>query len=207
MCARVFSVIETLLISIKVEKLNNDATVNGIIVQLPLPDHINEKEVLDRVSTTKDVDGFHPLNIGKLAMKGHEPDFVPCTPQGCMEILKRYNIDVSGKRAVVIGRSNIVGIPISLLLLNENATVTVCHSRTENIESICREADILVAAIGRASYVKKDWVKPGAIIIDVGINTIKDETRKSGYVNHPRSSYIYTHIIELSIRHVLILFV
>lgn len=162
--------------------MNTDSSVHGIIVQLPLPDHINEKAVLDLVSTSKDVDGFHPLNIGKLAMKGHEPDFIPCTPQGCMEILKRYNINISGKRAVVIGRSNIVGIPVSLLLLNENATVTVCHSRTENIESICREADILVAAIGKASYVKKDWIKPGAIIIDVGINTVKDETRKLGYI-------------------------
>ena len=115
-------------------------------------------------------------------MKGHEPDFVPCTPKGCMELLKRSGVEVAGKRAVVLGRSNIVGIPISLLLLNANATVTVCHSRTDNVEEICRQADILIAAIGKPEYVKKEWIKEGAVIIDVGINSVSDDTKKSGYV-------------------------
>jgi 5,10-methylene-tetrahydrofolate dehydrogenase/methenyl tetrahydrofolate cyclohydrolase len=165
----------------KLKELNEDANVHGILVQVPLPEHMNEYEVLDVISREKDVDGFHPLNIGKLALKGHEPDFVPCTPKGCMELLKRSGVDVAGKKAVVLGRSNIVGIPISLLLLNANATVTVCHSRTKNVEEICRDADILVAAIGQPEYVKKDWVKEGAVIIDVGINSVPDATKKTGY--------------------------
>lgn len=143
---------------------------------------MNEVEVLDSISREKDVDGFHPLNIGKLAMKGYEPYFVPCTPKGCIELLKKTDVQISGKRAVVIGRSNIVGIPLALLLLNEDATVTVCHSKTLNIEEICKEADILVAAIGKPEFVKKDWIKPGAVIIDVGINSVVDSTKKSGYI-------------------------
>ncbi|XP_049852445.1 uncharacterized protein LOC126331450 [Schistocerca gregaria] len=165
----------------KLNELNSDPLVHGILVQLPLPPHLDEKRITGLISIEKDVDGFHVINMGKLAMKGHEPNTVPCTPKGCLELLKRYSIPISGKNAVVLGRSNIVGIPMALLLLNENATVTICHSKTENIPEICRTADILVAAIGRAQYVKRDWIKPGATIIDVGMNSIPDATKKSGY--------------------------
>jgi len=153
--------------------------VHGILVQLPLPSHINERKVLEAVNYDKDVDGFHPINIGNLAMKGHDPKFIPCTPKGCIELLKRENIEIDGKNAVVLGRSNIVGIPMALLLINHNATVTVCHSRTKDIPSIVKQADIIVAAVGKPEMVKKEWVKPGAVVIDVGINSVKDETRKS----------------------------
>eukprot|EP01089_Gocevia_fonbrunei_P008870 TRINITY_DN2065_c0_g1_i2.p1 TRINITY_DN2065_c0_g1~~TRINITY_DN2065_c0_g1_i2.p1 ORF type:complete len:256 (-),score=60.56 TRINITY_DN2065_c0_g1_i2:99-866(-) len=132
-----------------VTDLNEDDKIHGIIVQLPLPAHINERKILDLVLLDKDVDGFHPHNIGSLALKGRDPLFVPCTPKGCMELLKRYNIPTDGKRAVVLGRSNIVGVPISLLLMHANATVTICHSRTPNIAEICKEADIVIAAIGQ----------------------------------------------------------
>jgi 5,10-methylene-tetrahydrofolate dehydrogenase/methenyl tetrahydrofolate cyclohydrolase len=164
-----------------VKKFNADARVHGILVQLPLPKHMDEEKILAAISIEKDVDGFHPENIGKLAMKGHEPLFVPCTPKGCVELLKRSGVDPSGKNAVVVGRSNIVGMPAAMLLMGANATVTVVHSKTQNSKKICREADIIVAACGSAEMVKRDWVKPGAVVIDVGTNSVDDKTKKSGY--------------------------
>ncbi|CAL5097009.1 unnamed protein product [Urochloa decumbens] len=165
----------------EVHRLNADPAVHGILVQLPLPKHINEEKILTEISIEKDVDGFHPLNIGKLAMKGREPLFVPCTPKGCMELLSRSGVTVKGKRAVVVGRSNIVGLPVSLLLLKADATVSIVHSRTPDPESIVREADIVIAAAGQAMMIKGDWIKPGAAVIDVGTNSVDDPTRKSGY--------------------------
>ena len=170
---------ETIIECIK--KLNKDDSVSGIIVQLPLPEHMNEKKVASTVVYTKDVDGFHVENMGALALKGWEPAFVACTPRGVMELLKRSNISVEGKKAVVIGRSNIVGIPISLLLLHANATVCICHSRTHNLEEEVKSADIVIAAVGKANFVRGNWIKPGAIVIDVGINTVDDKNTKSGY--------------------------
>eukprot|EP01120_Amphizonella_sp_Union-15-10_P004207 TRINITY_DN14840_c0_g1_i1.p1 TRINITY_DN14840_c0_g1~~TRINITY_DN14840_c0_g1_i1.p1 ORF type:complete len:320 (+),score=71.30 TRINITY_DN14840_c0_g1_i1:82-960(+) len=154
-----------------VYQFNEDKTIHGILVQLPLPPHMDVTKILDAVSYDKDVDGFHTVNVGLLAMRGRTPKFVPCTPKGCLELLKRSNVEIKGKNAVVLGRSNTVGIPMSLLLLEENATVTICHSNTVDIPSFTRNADILVAAIGQAEMVKKEWIKPGATVIDVGINT------------------------------------
>ncbi|TQD95025.1 hypothetical protein C1H46_019370 [Malus baccata] len=165
----------------KVHELNATSDVHGILVQLPLPNHINEEKVLSEISIEKDVDGFHPLNIGKLAMKGREPLFLPCTPKGCLELLSRSGISIRGKKAVVVGRSNIVGLPVSLLLLKADATVTVVHSRTPDPESFIREADIVIAAAGQAMMIKGRWIKPGAAVIDVGTNAIDDPSRKSGY--------------------------
>ncbi|KAM0998417.1 hypothetical protein ACFX2I_008159 [Malus domestica] len=165
----------------KVHELNATSDVHGILVQLPLPNHINEEKVLSEISIEKDVDGFHPLNIGKLAMKGREPLFLPCTPKGCLELLSRSGISIKGKKAVVVGRSNIVGLPVSLLLLKADATVTVVHSRTPDPESFIREADIIIAAAGQAMMIKGSWIKPGAAVIDVGTNAIDDPSRKSGY--------------------------
>ncbi|KAM1042237.1 hypothetical protein FF1_031371 [Malus domestica] len=165
----------------KVHELNATSDVHGILVQLPLPNHINEEKVLSEISIEKDVDGFHPLNIGKLAMKGREPLFLPCTPKGCIELLSRSGISIKGKKAVVVGRSNIVGLPVSLLLLKADATVTVVHSRTPDPESFIREADIIIAAAGQAMMIKGSWIKPGAAVIDVGTNAIDDLSRKSGY--------------------------
>lgn len=164
-----------------VRELNADASVHGILVQLPLPDYVNEENVLAEVSIEKDVDGFHPLNIGRLAMRDRDPLFVPCTPRGCIELLKRSGVDISGKEAVVVGRSNIVGLPVSLLLLHENATVTVAHSRTADLPSVVRRADIVIAAVGKKKMVKGDWLKPGCVVIDVGVNSESDSSRKSGY--------------------------
>eukprot|EP00871_Galdieria_phlegrea_P003085 jgi/Galph1/3778/GphlegSOOS_G2436.1 len=166
-----------------VQKLNADARVHGILVQLPLPKHIDEErqQILSAISIDKDVDGFHPVNIGRLAMKSRAPRFIPCTPKGCIELLDRSNVTIEGKNAVVLGRSNIVGLPVSLLLLHRNATVTICHSKTQDLPSICRQGDILIAAVGRANMVKKDWVKPGAVVIDVGINSVPDASKKNGY--------------------------
>ncbi|KAI3961218.1 hypothetical protein MKX01_035804 [Papaver californicum] len=167
----------------KVHELNANPDVHGILVQLPLPSHIGEENVLSEVSIEKDVDGFHPLNIGKLAMKGREPLFQPCTPKGCLELLSRSGISVKGKRAVVVGRSNIVGLPVSLLLLKADTTVTIVHSRTNaaDSKSIIREADIVIAAAGQANMIKGDWIKTGAAVIDVGTNAVDDPSRKSGY--------------------------
>lgn len=164
-----------------VRKLNADPAVNGILVQLPLPRHLDEEKVLTAIDLNKDVDGFHPVNIGRLAQKGREPVFVPCTPAGCMVLLEKAGAQLSGANAVVLGRSNIVGMPVALLLVKANATVTVCHSRTHDLPSVVREADVLVAAIGQPEFVKKEWVKPGAIVIDVGINQKEDASAKRGY--------------------------
>ncbi|CAH9097144.1 unnamed protein product [Cuscuta europaea] len=173
-------VCETELIS-KVHELNANPEVHGILVQLPLPKHINEENVLSEISLEKDVDGFHPLNIGKLAMKGRDPLFLPCTPKGCLELLFRSGVTIKGKKAVVVGRSNIVGLPVSLLLLKEDATVTIVHSRTEEPEKIISEADIVIAAAGQPMMIKGSWIKPGAAVIDVGTNAVDDPTKKSGY--------------------------
>lgn len=153
-----------------VRQLNADPAVHGILVQLPLPRHLDEEKILGAISLEKDVDGFHPLNIGRLSMKGREPWFIPCTPAGCIELLVRSGVKIEGADAVVLGRSNIVGLPVSMLLLHRNATITVCHSRSQDLPGICRRADILIAAVGRPEMVKGDWVKPGAAVIDVGIN-------------------------------------
>jgi methylenetetrahydrofolate dehydrogenase (NADP+) / methenyltetrahydrofolate cyclohydrolase len=155
-----------------IRELNADPKVNGILVQLPLPSHLDEESVLKLISIEKDVDGFSPLNIGRLAQKGREPLFVPCTPYGCIYLLKEAGVQIAGANAVVLGRSNIVGMPAALLLVKENATVTIVHSKTKDIPAILRQADIIIAAIGRAEMVRGDWVKPGAAIIDVGINGI-----------------------------------
>ncbi|XP_061371544.1 bifunctional protein FolD 4, chloroplastic-like isoform X3 [Gastrolobium bilobum] len=160
---------------------NDDPSVHGILVQLPLPSHMNEQNVLNDVRIEKDVDGFHPLNIGRLAMRGREPLFVPCTPKGCIELLHRYGVSMKGKRAVVIGRSNIVGMPAALLLQREDATVSVVHSRTSNPEEITRQADIIISAVGQPNMVKGSWIKPGAVIIDVGINPVEDPNSPRGY--------------------------
>jgi len=164
-----------------VAQLNADPRVHGILVQLPLPDGLDEEKVLAAISLEKDVDGFHPINIGRLAMKGRRPLFVPCTPAGCMVLLEEAGATFKGANAVVLGRSNIVGLPAAMLLLHRDATLTVCHSRSRDLPAICRSADILIAAVGRAEMVKADWVKPGAFVIDVGINRKDDPTRKSGY--------------------------
>src|SRR5687768_2611456 len=164
-----------------VTRLNADAEISGILVQLPMPAHIDEERVLSLINIEKDVDGFSPLNIGRLAQKGREPLFVPCTPYGCIYLLERSGVQIEGANAVVLGRSNIVGMPAALLLIGRNATVTVCHSRTQDLPRVIRNADILIAAIGKAEFVRGDWVKPGAAVIDVGINSRPDATRKSGY--------------------------
>jgi len=156
----------------KIHQLSADPKVHGILVQLPLPKHINEETILNAVSIDKDVDGFHPVNVGKLGMKGRQPLFAPCTPSGVVELLDRVGCKISGSRAVVLGRSNIVGMPAALLLVGRDATVTICHSRTQNIAEVTRQADILVAAIGKARFVTADMVKPGAYVIDVGVNGI-----------------------------------
>lgn len=163
-----------------VRQLSADPTVHGILVQLPLPAHISEEAVLSEVALAKDVDGFNPVNIGKLGMKNRNPTFAPCTPAGVIELLDRTGAQIEGAHAVVLGRSNIVGLPVSLLLLGRNATTTVCHSRTKDIGAVTRQADILVVAIGKTRYVTADMVKPGAVVIDVGINEIPDATKKSG---------------------------
>ena len=164
-----------------IKQLNADPYVNGILVQLPLPSHLDEERVLQLISIEKDVDGFSPLNIGRLAQKGREPLFVPCTPDGSIYLLEQAGVKIEGANAVVLGRSNIVGMPAALLLISKNATVTVCHSRTKDLPNVIRQADILIAAIGRAEMVKGDWIKPGAAIIDVGINSKPDATKKKGY--------------------------
>lgn len=164
-----------------IEGLNADPTIHGILVQLPLPSHLDEDAILRTISLEKDVDGFHPVNIGRLAMKGREPLFVPCTPRGVMVLLERTGVKIEGAEAVVLGRSNIVGLPVSMLLLHANATVTICHSRTRNLSDVTRRADILVAAVGRPEMVRGDWVKPGVVVIDVGVNRVEDPTSKRGY--------------------------
>ena len=167
----------------KVEELNNDPEVDGFIVQLPLPKHIDEQKVTEAIDYRKDVDGFHPINVGRLSIG--LPCFLSATPNGIMELLARYNIDTKGKKCVVLGRSNIVGKPMANLMMQKNtpgdATVTVCHSHTENIAEECRQADIIIAALGQPHFVKADMVKEGAVVIDVGTTRVPDPTRKSGF--------------------------
>lgn len=151
-----------------IDELNNDKAVNGILCQMPLPKGLNGKLVTDAINPAKDVDAFHPINVGKIMIGDY--DFLPCTPAGVMELIKSTGIETRGKRAVVIGRSDIVGKPMSMLLLHSDATVTICHSRTQNLKEICQQADILVAAVGKANFVTADMVKQGAIVIDVGMN-------------------------------------
>jgi|TARA_B110000240_G_scaffold77267_1_gene88109 methylenetetrahydrofolate dehydrogenase (NADP+)/methenyltetrahydrofolate cyclohydrolase len=164
-----------------VEMLNLDDSVNGILVQSPLPKGIDESLIIDAINPQKDVDGFHNVNLGKL-VQGNTSGLLPCTPAGIMKILEFSDFETSGKNALVIGRSRIVGMPLSILLAQRgiDATVTIAHSRTKNLAEICRQADLVVAAIGRAEFVKPEWIKPGAMVIDVGINRIPDSTRKSG---------------------------
>lgn len=164
-----------------VRDLGADPKVHGILVQLPLPDHIDEEAVLNAIPLHKDVDGFHPVNIGRLAMKGRQPLFIPCTPAGVIRLLEEAGAEFDGAEAVVLGRSNIVGMPAAMLLIHRNSTVTVCHSRTKDLPGVCRRADILVAAVGRPQMVKADWVKPGAFVIDVGSNRIDDPESEKGY--------------------------
>jgi 5,10-methylene-tetrahydrofolate dehydrogenase/methenyl tetrahydrofolate cyclohydrolase len=164
-----------------VKALNADPLVHGILVQLPLPKHLNEEAVLAQISFEKDADAAHPMNMGLLAMKGREPLYKPCTPAGIMEILADMGVTVSGANAVVIGRSNIVGTPIALLLMEANATVTICHSRTRDLAAVLRDADIVVAAIGRPNYVNGAWLKPGCVVIDVGTNKVDDASAEKGY--------------------------
>lgn len=179
----------------KIDELNADSAVHGILVQLPLPPHINEQRVLERIEVHKDVDGLHPLNVARLANTNtraasgarntwdfKQLDFnVSCTPQGCIELLDRCGIEIESKNAVVIGRSNMVGVPVALLLMQRNATVTIVHSRTLNMPDVLRQADIVVAAVGRAEMVQGDWLKPGAVVIDVGINSVDDASKAKGY--------------------------
>lgn len=174
-----------------VEKLNNVDKINGILVQLPLPKHLDETEILLKIKPEKDVDAFHPYNVGKIMIGNHS--LLPCTPAGVMVLLERSGVEISGKKCVVIGRSNIVGKPMAMLLLHANGTPTVCHSRTQNLKEICREADILVASIGKPEFVTADMVKEGAVVVDVGINRL-ESGKLVGDVAfsevEPRASYI-----------------
>ncbi|HUW04744.1 MAG TPA: bifunctional methylenetetrahydrofolate dehydrogenase/methenyltetrahydrofolate cyclohydrolase FolD [Williamwhitmania sp.] len=167
----------------QIQKINNDADIDGLIVQLPLPKHINEQKVIETIDPRKDVDGFHPINFGRMVIG--LPAYVSATPDGIMELIRRYNIPTAGKRCVVIGRSNIVGRPMANLLSQKgypgDCTVTLCHSRTQNLKEICHEADIIVAALGKAEFLTADMVKDGAAVIDVGITRVKSETTKSGW--------------------------
>ncbi|MEW5986309.1 MAG: bifunctional methylenetetrahydrofolate dehydrogenase/methenyltetrahydrofolate cyclohydrolase FolD [Chloroflexota bacterium] len=164
-----------------ITSLNADPAVHGILVQLPLPSHLDEEAVLNKVDLKKDVDGFHPVNIGRLAMKGRDPLFIPCTPYGVIVLLKESGTPLRGAEAVVVGRSNIVGLPTAMLLQKEDATVTICHSRTRNLADHVQRADVVIAAIGRAEMITGEMLKPGAAVIDVGINQKADPTAKRGY--------------------------
>eukprot|EP00758_Cryptobia_borreli_P011998 Tbor_TRINITY_DN5708_c1_g6::TRINITY_DN5708_c1_g6_i1::g.19971::m.19971 len=165
----------------QIHELNNSPDCHAFLIQLPLPPHIDQDAALSLITPNKDVDGLHPTNIGLLDCKGREPFFYPCTPLGVIEMLKRNNIQMSGKHAVVIGRSNIVGLPVAKLLLKHDATVTICHSKTFRPQDISKTADIIIAACGQAELVRKDWVKPGCAVIDVGVNPIDDATCRNGY--------------------------
>jgi methylenetetrahydrofolate dehydrogenase (NADP+)/methenyltetrahydrofolate cyclohydrolase len=178
-----------------VRELNADPNVHGILVQLPLPRHLDEEKILSMISLEKDVDGFHPVNIGRLSMKGREPLFVPCTPAGCVELLVRSGVKIGGQEAVVLGRSNIVGLPVAMLLLHRDATITICHSRTQDLAATCRRADILIAAVGRAEMVKGNWVKPGAAVIDVGINQVwRDHPADRDYTSAVSGKTFLAHL-------------
>ncbi|MFH0703208.1 MAG: bifunctional methylenetetrahydrofolate dehydrogenase/methenyltetrahydrofolate cyclohydrolase FolD [bacterium] len=176
----------------KIESLNQDKNINAVLVQLPLPKHINTYDIIQKILPIKDVDGFHPINAGRLSI-GIKPYAVSCTPAGIIKLLEEYKIDIEAKNAVIVGRSNIVGKPLACLLLNKNATVTICHSKTKNLKDIARQADILVAAVGSPEFIKEDFVKQGAVVIDVGINRT-EEKKLVGDVDfkniEPKSSYI-----------------
>ncbi|GIP32275.1 bifunctional methylenetetrahydrofolate dehydrogenase/methenyltetrahydrofolate cyclohydrolase FolD [Paenibacillus sp. J2TS4] len=172
-------------------RLNRDANIHGILVQLPLPEHLNEEAVIDAISVDKDVDCFHPANVGNLMIG--KPGMLPCTPSGVIEVLKRIGVGIEGNHAVVVGRSNIVGKPMAMLLLRENATVTVCHSRTPNMEEITKQADILVVAVGRAQIIEARHVKPGAVVIDVGMNRL-DNGKLVGDVHYDSVAQVAGHI-------------
>jgi len=174
-----------------IDKLNNQHSINGILVQLPLPKHINEKAIIDAIHVDKDVDGFHPESVGNLVIG--DDSLLPCTPAGVIELVKRSGVDIAGKHAVVIGRSNIVGKPVAMLLLRENATVTICHSRTANLEEIAKQADILVVAIGRANAIDSKFVKPGAVVVDVGINRL-DTGKLAGDADFESCKTVAGHI-------------
>ena len=174
-----------------IDKLNDDCEVHGILVQLPLPKHLDEEQVILRIKPEKDVDAFHPTNVGRITIGN--PKFLPCTPAGIMELLHRSNIEISGKECVVIGRSNIVGKPMALLLLSENGTVTVCHSKTLDLKEVCKRADILVVAIGKADFVTADMVKEGAVVIDVGMNR-NAEGKLTGDVDFASVSEVASYI-------------
>ncbi|MFO7741133.1 MAG: tetrahydrofolate dehydrogenase/cyclohydrolase catalytic domain-containing protein [Anaerolineae bacterium] len=165
----------------EIAQLNADPEVHGILVQLPLPDHLDEDATLAAIAVEKDVDGFHPVNIARLTMQGVEPAFVPCMPLGCIELLDRYHVEIKGREAVVLGPTNIVGLPTAMLLLHRGATLNICHPHTPDLSGISRRADILVAAIDEPGMVEGDWVKPGAAVIDVGWSRVKDETAEKGY--------------------------
>eukprot|EP00871_Galdieria_phlegrea_P001771 jgi/Galph1/2595/GphlegSOOS_G1258.1 len=164
-----------------INDLNGNPKIHGILVQLPLPGHISSERILNSIHVTKDVDGFHPENVGRLCTMGREPLFIPCTPQGCMELLERYQIPIQGKNAIVLGRSNIVGIPTAMLLLRKNATVQICHSYTQQLAEKIGQADIVVSAMGQAGIVRGHWLKPSSVVIDVGINAINDVSSARGY--------------------------
>lgn len=170
-----------------VEKLNNKDDIDGILVQLPLPKHINEETIINAISAAKDVDAFHPVNVGKIMIGNY--DFLPCTPAGVMELIKESGIEVAGKECVVVGRSNIVGKPQAMLLLHQHGTVTICHSKTKNLKEVCQRADILVAAVGRAEMITGDMIKPGAVVIDVGMNRMEDK-RLLGDVNFEQAEKV-----------------
>ena len=174
-----------------IDKLNLDESVHGILVQLPLPKHLDEEQVILRINPEKDVDAFHPYNVGRITIGN--PKFLPCTPAGIMELLARSGIEISGKECVVIGRSNIVGKPMALLLLSQNGTVTVCHSKTKNLKETCKRADILVVAIGNADFVTADMVKEGAVVIDVGMNR-NAEGKLTGDVDYASVSEVASYI-------------
>lgn len=178
-------------LNLLIDKLNDDANVHGILVQLPLPAHLDEEQVILRIKPEKDVDAFHPTNVGRITIGN--PKFLPCTPAGIMELLHRSNVEISGKECVVVGRSNIVGKPMALLLLAENGTVTVCHSKTKNLKEVCRRADILVVAIGKADFVTADMVKEGAVVIDVGMNR-NAEGKLTGDVDFASVSEVVSYI-------------
>jgi len=183
-----------------IERLNQDPDVHGILVQQPLPSHIEEYAVTMAIDPTKDVDGFHPENVGQMVLGNLDKCYISCTPYGILELLKRYEIETRGKHCVVVGRSNIVGKPMANLMLQKlketNCTVTVCHSATQDMPSLTRQADILIAAIGRANFITKDMVKPGAVVIDVGINRVEDASKKSGY--RLAGDVDYQNVAELS---------
>ncbi len=175
-----------------IDNLNNDDEIHGILVQLPLPSHIEEKSVINKIDPSKDVDGFHPMNVGALCIG--EEGFVSCTPAGIIELLKRSGVEIAGKECVIIGRSNIVGKPMALLMLRENATVTVTHSKTKDLKDVCKRADIVIAAIGKAKAITADYIKEGAVVIDVGINRNEETGKLCGDVDYdnvaPKCSYI-----------------